>query len=48
MVEHTFNPITQEVEEPYLWVLGHPGLHSEFLDNQNCIVRPCFENKIEM
>lgn len=42
MVVYTFNPSTQKAEaDRSHWVSGQPGLHDEFQDNQDYIVRPC-------
>jgi hypothetical protein len=44
-VAHTFNPSTWEAEAGDFWVLGQPGLQSEFQDNQGYTEKPCLEKK---
>jgi hypothetical protein len=43
-----FNSSTQEVEAgEFLWVCGHPGLHSELQNNQDRIERHCLKQEEE-
>ena len=44
MVEHTCNPITEEIEAGESEVQGYPGLHSEFKANLD-YMKPCFKIK---
>jgi hypothetical protein len=48
MVAHTFNPSTQEGGQADFWVLGHPGLQSDFQESQGYREKPCLKkNKIK-
>jgi hypothetical protein len=44
-VAHAFNPNTQEAEQVDFWVLGQPGLQSEFQDSQGYTEKPCLEKQ---
>jgi hypothetical protein len=46
VVGHAFDPSTWEAEASEdFWVLGQPGLQSEFQDSQDYTEKPCLENK---
>lgn len=46
MVVCFFNSRTQEAKAGgVLWVQGQQGLHREFPDSQDCIVKLCLQNK---
>ena len=46
IVVHIFNPSTQEAEtEGSLCIQSQAVLHSEFLDSQSYIVRPCLKEQ---
>jgi hypothetical protein len=44
VVAHAFNPpALGRQRQADFWVLGQPGLQSEFQDSQGYIEKPCFE-----
>ena len=44
MVAHTFDPNTPEAEAGgSLWILGQPGLQSEFQGSQSYTEKPCLK-----
>jgi len=46
---HAFNPSTQEAEASgSLWVLGQPGLQSEFQDSQSYAEKSCLKTTTKM
>jgi hypothetical protein len=45
VMAHAFNPSTREAEAADFWVLGQPGLQSEFQDSQGYTEKPCLKNK---
>jgi hypothetical protein len=47
MVAHSFNPSILGAESGgFLWVQGQPGLHNEFQDIQNYIVKFYLKKKL--